>query len=73
MVAEKDFFNDPAILAVKKETLLLYGSYSDCLDTGKELNEKIKDSQLIAVNGDHNIPIQEPALIGNTINTFFMN
>jgi esterase len=73
MVVEKDFFNDPAITAVDKKTLLLYGSYSDCLDTGKDLNEKIKSSALITVNGDHNIPIQEPALIGNALNTFFMN
>jgi esterase len=73
MVAEKDFFSDPAITAVDKETLLLYGSYSDCLDTGKDLEEKIKNSELITVNGDHNIPIQEPALIANALNTFFIN
>jgi hypothetical protein len=73
MVSEKDFFRDPEIVTINKETLLLYGSDSDCLETGKQLNEMIKNSELKPVNGDHNIPIQEPVLIGNMINTFFMS
>jgi esterase len=73
MAAEKDFFRDPEIVTINKETLLLYGSDSNCLETGKQLNEMIKNSELKPVNGDHNIPIQEPVLIGNMINTFFMS
>lgn len=73
MEAEKNFLNDPVIPVLRKDTLLLYGSNSNCLATGKQLNNMIKGSKLVSVNGDHNIPIQEPVLIGNTINTFFMN
>jgi esterase len=73
MMAEKDFFNDPEITAIRKDTLLLYGSGSNCIETGKQLNGMIKNSTLIPVNGDHNIPIQEPVLIGNMITSFFMD
>jgi esterase len=73
MVAEKDFFNDPEITAISKDTLLLYGSDSNCIETGKQLNGMIKNSTFIPVNGDHNIPIQEPVLIGNMITSFFMD
>lgn len=73
MIAEKDFLDDSQISLLNKDTLLLYGSDSNCLETGKELNGKIKTSELTAVPGDHNIPIQEPVMIANMINTFFMN
>ena len=73
MVAEKDFFSDPEIATINKDTLLLYGSESNCIETGAQLNKMIKSSELIPVPGDHNIPIQEPVLVGNMINTFFMN
>jgi esterase len=73
MVAEKDFFRDTEMVTINKKTLLLYGSDSNCLETGKQLNGMIKNSELKPVNGDHNIPIQEPVLIGNMINTFFMH
>jgi esterase len=73
MVAEKNFFNDPEITSISKDTLLLYGSASNCIESGKQLNGMIKNSTLIPVNGDHNIPIQEPVLIGNMITSFFMN
>jgi len=73
MVAEKDFFSDSEITTINKETLLLYGSDSNCMETGKQLSKMIKSSELMPVPGDHNIPIQEPVLVGNMINTFFMN
>ncbi|WP_183559795.1 alpha/beta fold hydrolase [Mucilaginibacter sp. SP1R1] len=73
MAAEKDFLNDPQILLINTDTLLLYGMDSNCLETGKWLNEKIKSSELLLVPGNHNIPIQEPALIGDMMNMFFMN
>jgi esterase len=73
MIAEKDFLDDPNIAALNKATLLLYGVGSNCLETGQWLSEKIKHSELIPVPGDHNIPIQEPLVVGNMINTFFKN
>jgi len=71
MVLEKDFFEDEAIEKVNQEVLLLYGLTSTCLDAGKTLNKKIKNSSIQIVNGDHNIPIQEPQLIGETLLNFF--
>jgi hypothetical protein len=73
MIAEKDFLDDPDIAVLNKATLLLYGIDSNCLETGQWLNAKIKNSELIPVPGDHNIPIQEPTIVGNMINTFFKN
>ncbi|MEN0055706.1 MAG: alpha/beta hydrolase [Mucilaginibacter sp.] len=73
MIAEKDFLDNAGFVALNKDTLLLYGTDSNCLETGQWLNEKIKHSELIQVPGDHNIPIQEPVMVGNMINTFFKN
>ena len=71
MVLEKDFFEDEAIEKLNQEVLLLYGLTSTCLDAGKTLNQKIKNSSVQIVNGDHNIPIQEPQLIGEALLNFF--
>lgn len=71
MLAEKDFLKEPAITSINVDTLLLYGSYSNCLHTGQYLHNKISTATLVPVNGDHNIPIQEPVTIANMLDTFF--
>ena len=73
MIAEKDFLNDAGIAIINKTTLLLYGADSNCMETGQWLNKKIPYSELIPVPGDHNIPIQEPVMVGNMLNAFFKN
>lgn len=73
MIAEKDFLDDASISILDKPTLLLYGADSNCLETGQWLNQKIKQSELISVPGDHNIPIQEPITLGIMMDTFFKN
>lgn len=71
MILEKDFFEDGAINQLDQDVLLLYGLTSNCLDAGKNLNQKIKNSSIQIVDGDHNIPIQEPQLIGEALLNFF--
>jgi len=73
MIAEKDFLNDAGIAIINKTTLLLYGADSNCMETGQWLNKKIQYSELIPVPGDHNIPIQEPVMVGNMLQAFFKN
>lgn len=71
MLLEREFFNSPEIDGIAQETLLLYGAGSNCLGAGQLLKKKIKSAQLLEVLGDHNIPIQEPVLIGNLLDNFF--
>lgn len=71
MLLEREFFGSAEIDGIGKETLLLYGAGSNCLDAGRLLKQKIKGAQLLEVPGDHNIPIQEPVLIGNLLDNFF--
>lgn len=71
MELEKDFFGSPAIETIKQSTLLLYGTDSNCLNAGKHLDGMIKNASLIAVPGDHNIPIQQPLVIAEALLNFF--
>ncbi len=73
MLLERDFFNTPEIDQIPRDTLLLYGKDSNCLSAGKKLKDRIERAEMIAINGDHNIPIQEPASIANRLETFFRN
>jgi esterase len=71
MELEKDFFGSPAIETIKQATLLLYGTDSNCLNAGKQLDGLIENASLIAVPGDHNIPIQQPLVIAEALLNFF--
>ncbi|WP_370896073.1 alpha/beta fold hydrolase [Chryseobacterium gossypii] len=65
MAGESDFLSEVRGLDIP--TLLLYGSRSNCRPTGEWLNTQIGSSRLELIPGDHNIPIQEPGLIGESI------
>jgi esterase len=71
MKLEKDFFGSQAIETIKQATLLLYGTDSNCLNAGKQLDGLIENASLIAVPGDHNIPIQQPLVIAEALLNFF--
>jgi pimeloyl-ACP methyl ester carboxylesterase len=71
MQQERHFFSKGGIQNIPHETLLLYGSHSDCAGAGLELQGKIKQARLVFVNGDHNIPVQEPFEIGHKLRDFF--
>lgn len=73
MIRERDFFSATEIDGISQETLLLYGANSNCLEAGKALKKKIKRVELMEIDGDHNVPIQQPVSIGNLMDTFFKN
>ncbi len=71
MILEKNFFEDEAIKKLNQKVLLLYGLTSSCINAGKYLNQQIENSSIQFVDGDHNIPIQEPQIIGEALLNFF--
>ncbi|WP_426277829.1 alpha/beta fold hydrolase [Chryseobacterium sp. S-02] len=70
MIKEKHFLSEVDFSELKPSTLLMYGADSNCRPTGEWLNEQIRQADLELIQGDHNIPIQEPILIAETIAHF---
>lgn len=73
MVKEKHFLHYAPISELQISTLLLYGSDSNCKPTGEWLQSQIGTAELKLINGDHNIPIQNPIEIAETIVQFLTN
>jgi pimeloyl-ACP methyl ester carboxylesterase len=73
MVTEKHFLEDILHAQLPMPSLLLYGADSNCRPTGEWLKEQINQASLELIPGDHNIPIQEPTRIAETIVHFFTN
>lgn len=72
MEGEKAFFNDPAVAAITNDTLLIYGEESNCVPSGRTLASRIPNSRLILAPGDHNVPVQQPEVIGKELIEFFV-
>jgi pimeloyl-ACP methyl ester carboxylesterase len=70
MIKEKHFLSEVNFNELKPSALLMYGEDSNCRPTGEWLNAQIRNSKLKLISGDHNIPIQEPVLIAETIAHF---
>ncbi|WP_449397845.1 alpha/beta fold hydrolase [Chryseobacterium wanjuense] len=70
MIKEKHFLSEVDFSELKPSTMLMYGENSNCRPTGEWLNTQISQSELKLIPGDHNIPIQEPVLIAQTIAHF---
>jgi len=70
MIKEKHFLSEVDFSALKPSTMLMYGEDSNCRPTGEWLSTQIGRSELKLIKGDHNIPIQEPVLIAETIAHF---
>lgn len=70
MIKEKHFLSEVDFSELKPSTMLMYGEDSNCRPTGEWLNNQIERSELKLIQGDHNIPIQEPVLIAETIAHF---
>lgn len=73
MIKEREFFGAAEIAVIQQETLLLYGKDSNCLEAGKRLKRRIISAEILEVDGDHNVPIQQPVIIGSLMETFFKN
>jgi len=71
VLQEREFFSAGEIRRIEHDTLLLYGAHSPCIGAGENLKEKIRSSALFALNGDHDLPLQEPETIGNMMDMFF--
>jgi pimeloyl-ACP methyl ester carboxylesterase len=67
----KDFFDTVAQAHFPNETLLLYAAGSDCQEAGKFLHRNISNSHLLFGEGDHTIPVQNPAWITEKLYDFF--
>lgn len=70
MIREKHFLSETDFSKLTAPTLLLYGADSNCRPTGEWLHSQISQSELELIPGDHNIPIQEPQHIAETISQF---
>jgi len=70
MIREKHFLGETDFNRLTASTLLLYGADSNCRPTGEWLKSQISQSELELIPGDHNIPIQEPQRIAETISQF---
>lgn len=73
MRAEHAFLYNSAMAAIPHDTLLMYGNASNCIPAGEHLGRTIRNAQLLLVEGDHNVPLQQPAAIGNALTDFFNN
>ncbi len=70
MIREKHFLGEARFNELTAPALLLYGADSNCRPTGEWLQSQISQSELELIPGDHNIPIQEPQRIAETIAQF---
>ncbi|WP_353718429.1 alpha/beta hydrolase [Dyadobacter sp. 676] len=71
MESEKTFFDDPSVAAIPHETLLIYGEMSNCVPSGHTLAAKLRNARLVLAPGDHNVPVQQPEIIGKQLTEFF--
>lgn len=68
---EKEFFLSDAVGGVLNETLLIYGNASDCLPAGQLLARRLRRVGLLQVDGDHQLPVQNPETIAFALVSFF--
>ena len=68
---ERTFFAEKEIAVIKQDTLLLYGKDSDCVPSGQTLYDRLTRSKLVLLDGDHNLPIQQPEDTANRLKDFF--
>ncbi|PWV44858.1 alpha/beta fold hydrolase [Chitinophaga sp. S165] len=69
---ERFFFSDDAIGNVTHDTLLIYGKGSNCLPSGRKLYHTVPRSKMTLIEGDHNLPIQQPLEVANKLKDFYM-
>ncbi|WP_257667606.1 alpha/beta fold hydrolase [Parapedobacter tibetensis] len=65
-------FMEAENLGAIRHALLIYGKQSNCLHAAKKLQERLGDSTLQLLDGDHNIPIQQPDAVGSALVKYFI-
>lgn len=68
---ERGFFSGKEIGYIKQDTLLLYGKDSDCVPSGQTLYDRLTRSKIALLNGDHNLPLQQPEETAIRLKDFF--
>jgi pimeloyl-ACP methyl ester carboxylesterase len=68
---EKEFFSGEEVAEIPHRTLLIYGKESDCVTAGYLLARRMKDGQLLIVDGDHHVPVQSPEVVAGALLDFF--
>lgn len=69
---ERFFFSDDDIGNIMHDTLLIYGKSSNCLTSGRKLYHTVPRSKLTLIEGDHNLPIQQPLETANKLKDFYV-
>jgi pimeloyl-ACP methyl ester carboxylesterase len=68
--ADTDFLTEPGLRHIRKDTLLVYGKNSGCVPAGNRLWLMIPRSRLVFLEGDHNVPVQDPAGTAHALHRF---
>lgn len=67
---DDDFFDKISENPFLNQTLLLYGSGSDCVNAGDFLLKNLPNAKFMKGNGNHNLPVQEPKWLSDNIIEF---
>jgi len=67
---DDDLFDKLSQDPILNETLLLYGTESDCINAGIFLEKCLPSAYLCKGSGNHNLPVQEPGWISEQITDF---
>lgn len=70
LMRDSHFMESDALNKLSVPVLLLYASDSPCFKTGLFLNEHIPGVVLETINGDHNLPVQNPEWISEKLAGF---
>lgn len=70
MENEMAFFRGSDIDGIRQPTLLIYGKDSKINSAGYVLSRKMPHASLVFLNGDHNVPVQEPAAVAAELGNF---
>lgn len=68
---ERGFFSGGEIGFISQDTLLLYGKDSDCVPSGNTLYDRLTRSKIVLLDGDHNLPLQQPEATALKLKDFF--
>ena len=63
-------FDEIDLHKIKADTLLIFGSESDCITEAIKLNKWIPKNRLVITEGGHWYPVENPNLVGNEIFNF---
>ncbi|GHT78425.1 alpha/beta hydrolase [Actinomycetota bacterium] len=66
------YFDAAALAELRAQTLLLYGTQSELIETGHLFASRIPKAQLQLAEGDHNLPVQQADFVARELERFLM-